>query len=165
MKKLINILVVFAMVVPLALTSCKGKNKTGAEATIPSKNEVSSKGSIPKAMGDAKIILSEQIYGSQKTVNDLFSKPKDTTKVAVTSKKNEMTISSSIMIDGSVALKYDVTFIFSDNGTCYPAKLYYEKPSTFQSDTIICDGGPYKDPRGFGQVFGWLKELLPVSYN
>ena len=165
MKKLINFLVVFAMVVPLALTSCKGKTEKDATSLSSNKNEVSSKGSIPKAMGEATILLSEQIYGSQKTVNELFGKPKETTKVAVTSKKNEMTISSSIMKDGSVALKYDVTFIFSDNGTCYPAKLYYENPSTFQSDTIICDGGPYKDPRGFGQVFGWLKELLPVSYN
>ena len=165
MKKLINILVVFAMVVPLALTSCKGKTEKDATSLSSNKNEVSSKGSIPKALGEATILLSEQIYGDKKTVNELFGKPKETTKLAVTSKKNEMTISSRIMKDGSVALKYDVTFIFSDNGTCYPAKLYYEMPSTFQSDTIICDGGPYKDPRGFGQVFGWLKELLPVSYD
>ena len=69
------------------------------------------------------------------------------------------------MKNSSVALKYDVTFIFSDNDTCYPSVLYYENPSTFESGTIKCNGGPYKDQNGFGQVFGWLKELLPISYD
>lgn len=123
------------------------------------------KGSIPKWMGESKIILSDQIYGSVKTVNDLFASPKDTTNVVITSTSNKLEISNDIVVNGAVTLKYTVTFIFSDNGTCYPSKLYYEKPSTFQSGTITCTGGPYNDPRGFGQVFAWLKELLPISYE
>ncbi len=69
------------------------------------------------------------------------------------------------MVEGTVALKYIVTFIFSDNGTCYPSKFYYEKPSTFQSGTIKCVGGPYNDPNGFGQIFGWLNQFLQISYD
>ena len=168
MKKLISILVVIGIIMPILFTSCKGKNRAGKVSNPKSETSTLTKkeeNKIPASMLKSIIILSDQIYGEEKTVNDLFGKPKDTTKVVITSSKNELKISSSIMKNDTVALKYDVTFIFSDNGTCYPSTLYYEKPSTFQSDTIKCNGGPYNDPYGFGQVFGWLKELIPISYD
>lgn len=156
------------MIIPIIFTSCKGKNKAGNVSNSKGKVSASSKkekNKIPEWMGKSTIILSDTIFGEQKTVNDLFGKPKDTTDFVVTSTKNELKISNSIIIDGAVVMKYDVTFIFSDNGTCYPSTLYYEKPSTFQSDTIKCNGGPYNDPHGFGLLFGWLKELLSISYE
>lgn len=168
MKKLINILVIIGMIMPIIFTSCKGKNGAGNASKSKEKALVSSKkekNMIPESMRNSTIILSEKIYGEQKTVNDLFGKPKDTTTVVITNTKNELKISNTIMKNDTVAMKYDVTFIFSENGTCYPSTLYYEKPSTFQSDTIKCNGGPYNDPHGFGLVFGWLNELLSISYD
>lgn len=168
MKKLINILVIIGIAMTIIFTSCKGKKGDGNVAKSKEKTSALSKkagNKIPDWMGNSTIILSDTIYGEEKTVKDLFGKPKDTTSVVITSTKNELKISNTIMKNGAVGMKYDVTFVFSDNGTCYPSTLYYEKPSTFQSDTIKCTGGPYNDPHGFGLVFGWLKELLSISYD
>lgn len=155
----------FSVIFLMATFSCSASSKSSIPKQKGDSTSDSTKSSIPKQRGNSTIVLSEQIYGSQKTVDDLFGKPMDTTNVVITNKGNEMKISSSIMIDGAVGIKFDVTFVFSDSGTCYPSQLYYEKPSTFQSGTIYCDGGPYKDPHGFGEVFGWLQNLLPLGYN
>ena len=155
----------FSVIFLMTTFSCSASAKSSIPKQKEDSTSDSTKNSIPKQMGDSTIVLSELAFDSQKTVNDLFGKPKDTTKVVITNKGNEMTISSSIMVDGSVVAKFDVTFVFSDNGTCYPSQLYYEKPSTFQSGTVYCHGGPYNDPEGFGEVCGWIKNSLPLGYN
>lgn len=123
------------------------------------------KGAIPKNMGNSVIVMSDTVYETTKTVNDLFGNPKETTNVVITNSESELKISTEEVKDGRITIKFDVTFKFSGSGTCYPAKLYYEVPLTFQSGTISCNGGPYNDPHGFGQVLMWLSQLVPRSYN
>ena len=67
----------------------------------------------------------------------------------------------------SVILKVDVTFKLSkvlDGGTCYPYKLYYESPLTFESQTLSCRD-PYSDSQSYGYLLGSLYEFLPMLYE
>ena len=126
-------------------------------------------GTIPTWMGNSVIVATNEIYGSYKTVNDFFGNPsRDIANIVIQSSENGLQIACEIAEEGIVAIKFDVTFKFSkvgDGGTCYPTKLYYEIPTTFQSGTVYCNGGPYNDPNGFGQIMGMLQRLILWSYE
>ena len=59
------------------------------------------------------ILLTDYLYGEQKTINDLFGKPKETTTVVVKSTDNELLLSHEVGADGVVILKIDIYFKLS----------------------------------------------------
>lgn len=127
------------------------------------------KGTIPTWMGNSIIVATDQVYGSMKTVNDFFGKPSnDISNITITSSEDALKIVGEILEDDIVALKFEVTFKFSkvrDGGVCYPTKLYYEIPVTFQNGTIYCNGGPYNNPESFGQIMGMLERFQQFAYE
>lgn len=126
-----------------------------------------SKQQIPQWMGKSVILLTDYLYGEQKTINDLFGKPKETTTVVVKSTDNELLLSHEVGADGVVILKIDIYFKLSkvgDAGTCYISKLYYESPMTFESQTLTCFG-PYNDPENYGQILDTISSLQPMLYD
>ena len=122
---------------------------------------------IPQWMGKSVILLTDYLYGEQKTINDLFGKPKETTSIVVKSTNNELVLAHEVGKDGIVVLKINIYFKLTkigDAGTCYISKLYYESPMTFESQTLTCYG-PYNDSENYGQILGFVSQLLPLMYD
>ena len=125
-------------------------------------------GTIPKWMGDSVIVLSKEVFGKHVTINDWFGKtPKDTANITITNTEKTLTVTMEMLQDNEVALKMTATFIFAKMGkasTCYPSKIHYESPLTFQSKTFTCKS-PYDDMKNYGVLMGMLMEILPMIYE
>ena len=125
-------------------------------------------GIIPKWMCDSVIILSKEVFGKHITINDWFGKtPKDTANITITNTEKTLTVAMEMLQDNEVALKMTATFIFAKMGkasTCYPSKIHYESPLTFQSKTFTCKS-PYDDMKNYGVLMGMLMEILPMIYE
>lgn len=122
---------------------------------------------IPDWMGNSVILLTKEFTGKAETINSLFSNPCESTTVTVHTSDNELKLCHEIGASGIVILKVDVTFKLSkvlDGGTCYPYKLYYESPLTFESQTLSCRD-PYSDSQSYGYLLGSLYEFLPMLYD
>ena len=119
-------------------------------------------------MGDSVIVLSKEVFGQHITINDWFGKtPKDTANIVITNTEKTLTVVMEMLQDNEVALKMTATFIFAQAGkasTCYPSKIHYESPLTFQSKTFTCKG-PYDDMKNYGVLMGMLMEILPMLYE
>lgn len=127
------------------------------------------KGNIPDWMNNSVIVLSDYLYGTHKTVKDLFGgTPLETTNTVITSSDKQLVIVNEMVVEGSVIIRITTTFVMNkvgDAGTCYPSKFILESPMTFQSQTMSCYGGPYDDPEGYGQILGALSQCLPLLYE
>ena len=124
------------------------------------------KGKIPAWMGDSSIFLSEVVYGKSMTINDLYGKkPLATTNTEIASSDDILVISNEYAEYGIVGMKVTTTFVMDQDGACYPAELVFEVPSTLQSETFTCDGGPLNDPENYGAILGTLSQLLNIFYE
>lgn len=126
------------------------------------------KGSIPSWIKNSVIVMSEHVYGENKTIEDLFGrKPLETTNTTITTTDKKLIIENEAVAEGVVILKIEVTFIMNkimDAGTCYPSKLVFESPMTFQTQTLTCYG-PYNDPENYGRILGFLSESMKLFYE
>ena len=122
---------------------------------------------IPDWMGNSIILMTKEYTGKTEPINSLFSNPTETTTVKIFIEDNELKLCHEIGVLDIVILKLDVTFKLSkvlDGGTCFPSKLYYESPLTFESETLTCKD-PYNDSRAYGYLLGTLYEFLPMFYE
>lgn len=125
-------------------------------------------GSIPTWMGNSIITLTKEAFGNSITINDWFGKtPKEATNVAITHTEKTLTIDMDMHKDDAIVLKVTVTFVFAkagNTGTCYPSKLYYEVPLSFQSQTLTCKG-PYNDTENCSMIIGLLQKMITWLYE
>lgn len=122
---------------------------------------------IPEWMGNSVILLTKEFTGKAETINSFFNNPNEFTTVKVYASDNELKLCHEMKTEGIVILKVDVTFKLSkvlDGGTCYPYKLYYESPLTFESKTLSCRD-PYSDSQSYGYLLGSLYEFIPMFYD
>lgn len=130
-----------------------------------------SKETIPSWMKNSAIILSDVMYGSNKTVGTLFGdKFFESTNTKIATFDNKLIISNEIIDNelGTTLIKIEATFIMNrikDSGTCYPSQVIIEVPMTFQSQTFTCSGGPYNNPRKYGEILGCLKGYIENFYE
>lgn len=122
---------------------------------------------VPGWVKRSVIIASDTLFDEMKTIDDLFSKPKETTSVVAKVGGSEMTLFHEIASEGVVLMKVDVTFRLSkvgDAGTCFVSRVRCEIPMTFQSVAATCYS-PYDDPGGYGQCMGLLGRFWPLMYD
>ena len=121
---------------------------------------------IPDWMGNSVILYSNMLYGQNKTINDLFSNPKETTIIKNKVSKDALTINSEMKADGELSLKLDVSFKFQNTGdikTCYISKITFA--SSMSKETLECKNGPNSDLKKYGQMLGMLYEAVPIMYD
>ena len=116
------------------------------------------KGKIPTDMGQSLIIESDKAFGTDKTINDIFAR-EPSSDITITTEGKKMYVD---MDCGLLQMKLTITF--SGLGTCYISKLYYNRPLTFQDETLTCSS-PYNDPNGYGEILGFFSSSLKWFYD
>ena len=159
MKKLINILVVFAMVVPLALTSCKGKTEF---SIFSDKNGHK----IPLWMENSVLLQSELAFGKRKTVGELFDSAKATTVVkSLTYTKDSFKIIAESYKGETVTMELTVDFKcakLDNGGTCFIPSIKLYSPVTFKTMNYECTAPEGLD---YGLCLGILQEIQPLMFD
>ncbi|MBR5966048.1 MAG: hypothetical protein IK015_08055 [Treponema sp.] len=112
-------------------------------------------------MGNCDILMSDYIWHSVKTINDIFKGlPKS---VTITRKVNGKTliVYAKASADGdevmSIAAAFPCTKL-GNGGTCYVSEV--EVTMLGQSASAKCYGGVYSDPHGAGKCLGLLSSAL-----
>ena len=116
------------------------------------------KGKIPADMGKSLIIESDKVFGTDKTINDIFAR-EPSSDITITTEGKKMYVD---MDCGLIQMKLTITF--SGLGTCYISKLYYNSPLTFQEETLTCSS-PYNDPSSYGEILGFFSSSLKWFYD
>ncbi|MBR5581687.1 MAG: hypothetical protein IKW26_10365 [Treponema sp.] len=124
---------------------------------------------IPTWIKNSIIILSEQAYGSPKTIGDLFGGKRDSlTTTKITYSDKEFVITNMMGDESFYFMKMKITFVMTkmgNAGTCWPSNVLVESPLTGQTINKTCYGSPYDNPRAYGEIMGLIASGLDTFYE
>ncbi len=122
---------------------------------------------MPAWMAKCIILRSESAFFGKRTVGQIFSSPKESTKLK-TLKVRDKNISLAYEMtgkDNAVVLKLSVELVcakYGDAGTCYTSSVTFDSPLTFQHTTASCSSPD--EAYSYGKCLGLLSEAAKLMF-